>query len=653
MAALLCTVLLLFPSVVVSQQQWEFNGDAEKRFAIALKNFNVGEFAEAASGFEYLTKLPPHHRTTAAYVMLGKAYYRIKDFRESVKALKHFIDTYPHSLFIDDAHYTLGLNYEAQYRYDDALVQFLAAMETTHDSRLRRNAFYYCEKISNEKLTIPVLTDILSILYLPESEDYVRIKLAEKHSVSGNLGMAEQILEPVTRRSQPTAQYPRAESLLQEIRTGANVRIGLLLPLMNKTTQKPLKTFGEEFLMGMQFALEEQRASHKSLVDIALEVRDTERDPSLAARQTQELIDDRNVLAIVGPIFNNEALACASIANAKQVPLVTPTANADGLAAIGSYVVQLSPDMSTRGKAAAHYAVTVLGLTTLAVVAPNEGNGKIMASAFAQEASRLGARLVATEWYPPQETDLREQLRKLRRAALNEAEPLIYFGGSIQQTDIMRMVEHGAHPSTIDSLLERAETISVYDLFGPDGKLIADSLHLQTFIPEGKIDSLELPATGIQAIYMPINNQQEIAILSSQLAYYNIVTRMLGSSEWYNTLELDANRRYTDGVVFLSDFYVDSRDPSYINFSKRWFEKTKRKLTTNAVLGYDAMRLISSVILSGTSSREALAQALASIENVPLFHGTVTLTHNRVNNTLHVLQFKAGEVKKIGAVNVQ
>lgn len=646
---LIATVVFVVP--LYSQQFYDFDREAERAFAAALKKFSTGEYAAAAVDFEHIIALPPHHRTTAGYVMLGKSYYMAKQFRQCTKILKQFIDTYPESYYLDDAYYTLGLNYEAQRRYDDALVQFLAAVETTTDSRVRKRAYYYCDKIIDEKLSVATLAEFAQDIQTPEAQDFLRIKLAEKHLVAGNILAAEKALEAIPLRNPPSAHYARAEDLLQKIRSGVSIRVGVLLPLMKRSPQKYLKTYGEELLQGIQFALDESASQSNSLIDVVLDIRDTERDPAISAQHTKELTEDRSVVAILGPMLNQEAVASAGFATTQGVPLMTP-ANADGIAAIGPHIFQLHPDMTTSGRAAARYAVTELGFTTLAVLAPSEGGSKTAAVAFVHEALSAGARVVATEWYASNTTDLREQFTKIRRAALLETEPLISFGGPLSHTDLMKMVEMGVSPQRIDSLLSRGAAVSVIQMFGPRGKRIADSLQLTTFIPEGVVESIDTPATGIQAIYMPIDDPQKIAILSAQLAYFNIKAQILGSSEWYNGVELDANKRYTAGAIFFSDFYVDAKDSTFMNFSRRWFEKVKRKASTNTVVGYDAMHLLSTLIYSGITSREGITQALNNVDRMPLLHGYVTLTTNRVNKELHVLKFKGNEIVKIGNVSV-
>ncbi len=647
-------VLLLCASITVSQTSWQFRSDAENKFSAALKEYSSGQFAEAVATFDQITKLPPNQRTTAAFIMLGKSYYNAKRYRESVKVLKHFLDIFPESYYLGDAYHALGLNYMMQRRYDDALFQFLTVLEVSQDPKLRTRASSFCESIADDNLPVATLLDLLADTRNPDSRDFISVKIAEKHLTSGNVILGEKVLAPVVNRKRPSAYVSRAQTLLERMRAGINIKIGALLPLMSKEQQKNVKGYGEEFLLGMQFGLEEQLALEKSFVAVSLDVRDTERDPTVAVMRTRELADDKSVVALIGPVLGNEAISCVGVANAKEIPIIIPVANNDGIAAVGPYVFQVNPDISTRGKGAAQYATMILGMNTFAVLAPNAGSSKIMADAFIKEAVSQGGRVLATEWYAPGATDLREQLRRIRRASMIEAgEPMLSFAGSFTQAQIMQMIQAGAQPRMIDSLLDRAASISVYKLFGRNGKWIADTLHLHTVIPEVDIDSLELPATGIQGMYLPVDKAESIEILTSQMAYFAIKTQLVGSGEWYNEVELDASKRYAEGAIFFSDFFVDPRNLSYVGFARHFFEKTKKRVSANIVLGYDAINIALKQIFGGAMTREQLANALSELQNFDILHGKVSFRRNRINSNLHVLQYSNGQVKKIAEVAVQ
>ncbi len=70
----------------------------EREFVKAMKLFHAGKFDTASALFVHIIKDYPHsHRTTGAFIMGGKAFYEVKNYRESVRLLKNLIDLYPQS----------------------------------------------------------------------------------------------------------------------------------------------------------------------------------------------------------------------------------------------------------------------------------------------------------------------------------------------------------------------------------------------------------------------------------------------------------------------------------------------------------------------------------------------------------------------------
>ena len=101
------------------------------------------------------------------------------------------------------------------------------------------------------------------------------------------------------------------------------------------------------------------------------------RDPAVAARLTKELAADQEVIGILGPMFSSTTLTAARAAQEAAIPLISPTANANGIAALVQFVFQANPDYEMRGRAMARYAVGKLGFRTMAVLAPSDAYGKL------------------------------------------------------------------------------------------------------------------------------------------------------------------------------------------------------------------------------------------------------------------------------------
>ncbi|HEX9614595.1 MAG TPA: ABC transporter substrate-binding protein, partial [Bacteroidota bacterium] len=546
-----------------------YRPDVERVFVVGMKQFQQGAFDSAAASFlRCLTEFPFNHRTTGAYIMGGKSYYRLGNFRESVRLLKNFTDLYPESTYLPDAHYTLGLNFFRMLRYDDAAEEFAAAHRLTQDRLIQARAEKLLDNLATNYLTVAEM-QLLMDNDLPETlRVLMSVRLAERMYRSGDIKTAQDLLLPVTQLPPGVAYVDQAVELLRLVQGGGVLKIGVVLPLMLKSAQPSVRELGTELYDGMKFAAEEY--NQRYLPKVSLEVRDSERDPSISARTISELCSDDAVVAIMGPVFSNEAFAAAGIANARGVPLLTPTATANGIASIGPYVFQLNPDMDARGRGIARFAFE-RGDRRFAVLSPIEQIPKSMADAFVDEIARLGGEVVDQQWYQRGSTDLRMQLSTMRRRALDKSEPTVFnFAGDIRYDDIKNLLIQGVDPAVLDSLVEWGAKVPVEELLGPEGKILADSLKIPTERAVIKYDSLGMPIVNVDAAFLPIASSDEIGIVTSQLRYFNFQTKLLGTGEWHDPADLDMNRQYADGVVYSADTYVNEDDRTYRSFVARY-----------------------------------------------------------------------------------
>jgi ABC-type branched-subunit amino acid transport system substrate-binding protein len=650
--AALATVL--YCAMLPAQDEVIFSQIAEDHFLFGTKQYTQNEFKEAYLSFqEVVEESTRNQRTTAAMIMSAKTLFQLHSFRESIRLLKDYLDTYPRSNYAEDAHYTLALNYYRLNRYSDAAAELLNVLESAKEPKTFLRAQKIFENVGSEFLTSQEIKDLLYFAKTDRSKKLLTLHLAEKEFDQGLYTEAMAHAREVLAGKEEPLAAQRARSLLVRVQSGTSVKLGVILPLMQKIDGAfREKKLAFEILDGVKYAVDEYNLKNsKQGVTVVIDVRDSEKDPLVAAREIQPWLDDKEFIGIFGPIFSYEVSPVAGIANSRKIPLITPTATDNGIAAVGNYIFQANPDYSTRGKAMAQYAVLKLGLKNVAVVAPSFQPSKAIADSFVQEALRLGALVVSDKRYLKGATDLRYLFRAMRNeAAVFGEEQSIDFKGNVSYPEILkRLMSVGIRKSLVDSLSERQGKVIVQRLFGQKGKAMAESLGLPLQVDPFYLDSLQYPVTSIQAVFSPISNSSEIGIITSQLTYYNIKAAILGSGEWNDAIELDLNKRYAEGVIFSSDRWIEN-SYDYNLFAQNFFQATQRQPTDNVLFGYDAMSLVLTQILNGGTTRERLTELLGKVSNFPGYHSKISFTEDRVNSHLNILQYKKGKVGKIDEV---
>ena len=651
---LLCFFLSVpYCSVFAQADSILFRPEAEKQFVEAMHAYQSGTFDTAAQLFQKnLREYPRSHRSTAAYAMGAKSFFALHQYRESIKLLKDLLDLYPNSTYCSDAHYTLGLKYYQLHRFDEASEEWLGIRDdTANDMRLLTHAGKMLDQAARNNLSIDELQGLLASAKTDLTRALLSVRIAEKLNRSGDVAAAQKILTPVALLS-PQIQYVgEALFLLEQMQKRGAVDIGVVLQLMMKSARQASHEMGSEFLEGIQYALEEYNET--ALVKVHLDVRDTERDPTTAARQVSDLCSNEKISAIIGPILSPEALACVGIANERGVPIVTPTANANGMTLLGPNIFQATPDYETQGKVAALYACRELKAKTFAVLAASDPIGRQLAEAFIQEVHDLDGDMVQVVWYEPGATDIRSEIEKIRHAAMEQTEiPYIDFGGKLHQADLNKIIAAGVDQHRIDSLNEQGLTATVLSLFGSNGKQIADSLKLPTRVDPAKYDSLQYPVSSLDAIFVPIAGSEEIPVVSSQLKYYNIQSQILGTGDWNDLNELDQQRQYTDGVIFFVDSYTDAASENYRVFQSKYQIAMKGRVpSANVLIGYDVMKMMLETVGHGATQRREFAAAFARA-SYDGWHSKIIFSRNRVNSAMTVMQYKQREIRKIGTINL-
>lgn len=650
--------LLLDVAPLCAQVRPEHIPAADRLFQDGLALYRKGAFADAARVFgDVLVLYPNSHRETAALLMKGKALLFAGELRAADETLRQFLQLFPFSNYAPDAHYALGLVHVRQQKPEQAVESFLTCLRAADpSSALRTLVLAALDSTIDMLISVPPLQRLIAESPLDDGKEFLMLKLGEKFLDAGNVTAATAVIDSLDRYFRQPAFAERNAALRRRLLEPSTLKIAVVLPLLKNGGHPGAKEreIGLSLYEGIQLAYEEFVSAGGAKHPLTLEVKDIEREVSRAVTIVRELCADPGVLGIIGPPFSNAAFAVAYHVNTSGVPLVTPTANADGIAATGPYVFQANPDFTARAKAMARHAVQSLGLMRLGVLAPNEPNSRTMANAFIAEATRLGATVLAAEFYEPGSTSLVTQLTALRRRA-NEAgaEPFLMFGTSVGRREAAQLARLGVSQRLLDSLIATKAVVNAERLLGAQARSLLDGEKIPYRVGDPRVDSLDRPVTALQGLYSPISSPEEIGIVSSQVAYFNIQTRLLGSGEWNNEGELAAHRLYCTGVIFESDTYIEPTDDAYRVFVEHYARRFGRRPDRNSIFGYDVGKVVFAALQKGALTRDRLRDALAALPVVQGLHAKISFNSRRVNPWLHIMQYTGSGIQRVAEISAE
>jgi tetratricopeptide (TPR) repeat protein len=234
-ASIICiTLVSMMPlSAQAITDSIAFDGNAERSFVSAMRLFLAEDYDSSSGVFlEHLQSYPRSHRTTGAYIMGGKALHESRNYRASIRLLKNLIDLYPNSAYVDDAHYTLALDYFSLQRFEDALDELIEVREISNDTTLWRRSEHLADRLATLNLSLERLED--GIRRAPDVVFRVllSLRLAERVERQGDIRRAVRILDRVAGLNSSIRYVSDVHAVLDRLELGRTLKIGVALPLM-------------------------------------------------------------------------------------------------------------------------------------------------------------------------------------------------------------------------------------------------------------------------------------------------------------------------------------------------------------------------------------------------------------------------------------
>ncbi|MCP4572389.1 MAG: amino acid ABC transporter substrate-binding protein [bacterium] len=192
-------------------------------------------------------------------------------------------------------------------------------------------------------------------------------------------------------------------------------RIGVLAPLTGRYA-----LLGNAYVDACMLAVVAANAEADSVFE--LQVEDTAGDPVVAALAARRLCAEGGSIALVGAMLSSTTATAAVVADQWQVPVVSPTATNDRVWELGGGIYQPNLTSVYEIRLLAELLVPVLLKERVAILHPDDPEGRRHAEVFRTEIESVGGEIVHVAAFAPRSTDFRAPI-----LAVRETRPEVIF----------------------------------------------------------------------------------------------------------------------------------------------------------------------------------------------------------------------------------
>ena len=190
-----------------------------------------------------------------------------------------------------------------------------------------------------------------------------------------------------------------------------SIRVGFLTILTG-----PLASPGKEMQNGIELFLQ-QNGGALAGRRVELTVLDSGGQPAGTLAKARELVEQRKVHVVIGPLAAFEAYAIAPYVNAQRVPTISPSAAADDLTQRKAtpFFVRATSTSSQPTQPFGTYAAKTLGYRKIATIADDFAFGHEVVAGFHKAFEDAGGQIVQKLWPPLGAADQAPYIGQLRR----------------------------------------------------------------------------------------------------------------------------------------------------------------------------------------------------------------------------------------------
>ncbi len=412
--------------------------EAKTSFVLGKQCYSEGNYPDAIIEFSSVATGSGTPYADDAQFMLAKCWYALGNYARAAKEAENLGRRFPDSRLVDSANLLVAESYSASGDPLKAAVAYLNALKMASTEKKKDSVLKELERLV-EKLPLKGLYALRRKCENSRVEPIVLLSIGEKEMKRGERETARAVLDRLLRMDTDAETMNRARRLLKFVGSSVAIKIGLIAPLSGEYS-----IYGDALRKGVELAL----SGHGKL---GLVLFDSKGDPIEAVRGVRELVQEQNVIAIIGPVFTKTVIPAAIAADYLDIPLISPTATDERISSLGKCVFQLDTGLRNQVEELAAYSVREMGLKKAAIIYPEDGYGRSLSQLFSRETRKLGGETLISIGYESGKTDFRYEIDILKE----------YLPDT---TDTMDTVDVIFIPAYVDDVIMIATQLRFYEV---------------------------------------------------------------------------------------------------------------------------------------------------------------------------------------------
>ena len=570
-------------------------------FEIAVRHFNSDRVAIAEKILTKRTLEEWGDYSSAVLLLRIKCANAQGDLEGTKSTIHDFFSLYPESKYKNEVYQIAGDVFVNEGLYSKALEYYLISRKFS-DEKIKPKI----DKRILNTISIGLPSHDIEAIRLLEIEphhiDILQLASAISHLTNGDRSKAEVFVHKINPLNLPERYFNIYNDILQSVAQDKPFlrKIGIILPLTGE-----METKGNRFLNGIQAGFLTQTE-----LDYSLLIYDNESSLMGTIQNLKDISRYSNIPIIIGPLSSQFTLATVSSKFAEGKNLILPYFNTEGLIEISPNAIQLESSLPLKGKLAAKYMTEILGLDSIAIVAPTTSEGRQCVDAFLQVLDHKEINPILVEWYSPESRNMKRQFSALRKRAwelIPEDDEFAPFLGM-----------------DIDSL-NAMFSIDTDDFFEEE---VEEENPLKT-----KRDSSKVSLATIDGLYLPLSHD-DLSFVGTQFPMYNLQTQIVGHNGW---LDLETLNKDNIGPHFQNLFLLTSTMYKYLNLSD---EEEFNRGNTEFVDGYDTALFLLNRLFKEKNESFDFIETHSHTYYFP--------DHSHINKAVNILRYKDFQFNPLG-----